>query len=99
MNAVETVARGGVSIDKDVAGHLLELVQKKSKPIESSIALSPREHEILVLLGKGLAKKEIGEQTQPLLRHHCNLRSPSLRKTRRSKRRCSGRCGLSLWDI
>ena len=62
INAVETVAHGGVSIDKDVAGHLLELVQKKSKPIESSIALSPRELEILVLLGKGLAKKEIGEQ-------------------------------------
>ena len=62
INAVETVAQGGVSIDKDVAGHLLELVQKKSKPIESSITLSPREHEILVLLSQGLAKKEIGEQ-------------------------------------
>ena len=62
IHAVETVFGGGVAIDKDVAGHLLELVQKKSKPIESSITLSPREREILVLLSQGLAKKEIGEQ-------------------------------------
>ena len=62
IDAIKTVFQGGVSIDKDVAGHLLKLVQKKSKPIESGIVLSPREYEILILLSQGLAKKEIGEQ-------------------------------------
>ena len=62
VDAVETVAQGGVAIDRDIAGHLLKLVQKKSKPVESEIPLSPREREILILLSQGLVKKEIGEK-------------------------------------
>lgn len=56
-DGIRTVARGGASLDKDVARHILETIQRPL--IAREELLSGREQEVLELLAEGLAKKEI----------------------------------------
>lgn len=62
VEGIQTVARGGASIDGNVAAHVLKMVQAKSTPIKPDVILSAREKEILLLLSHGLVKKQIAEE-------------------------------------
>ncbi|MDB4766351.1 response regulator transcription factor [bacterium] len=62
VEGIETVSCGGASIDKAVAAHVLKMIHDKSDHAEPSIVLSSREREILILLSRGLVKKQIAEE-------------------------------------
>jgi two-component system nitrate/nitrite response regulator NarL len=62
-NGIQSVMRGGASLDEKVAKLILEKMQ--NAPPKKHIAeqgLSEREMEILILLADGLVKKEIGDR-------------------------------------
>ena len=59
---IRGVTKGDAPLDAGVAKYIMQTL-KASPPLEESgRALSPRELEILSLLGDGLVKKEIGDQ-------------------------------------
>ncbi len=62
IEGIGTVARGGASLDGDVALHVLKMIQNQPRRPESAIVLSTREREILTLLSQGMLKKEIARE-------------------------------------
>lgn len=61
-DGIQTVIKGGASLDPGVAKFLLQSLQSRLPKVEAAKVLSDRELEILTLLGDGLVKKEIGEK-------------------------------------
>jgi DNA-binding NarL/FixJ family response regulator len=61
--AIETVARGGVIFSPGIASRVLQYLSTPppNLPQQAFDGLSPREHEILELVAKGLTNSEIGE--------------------------------------
>jgi DNA-binding NarL/FixJ family response regulator len=59
---IRTVINGGASLDANVAGYILSLLEKKPKKAELKVTLSDREIEVLSLLCQGLLKKEISDR-------------------------------------
>ena len=60
--AIEQVHAGGAPMSMQVACKVVEYFQQTQKTASELQKLSPREHEILTLLAKGLLYKEIGDQ-------------------------------------
>lgn len=58
-NGIRTVAKGGASLDKNVAIYLLNSMQAKHAKAEEDNLLTDRELEIIALVAEGLVKKEI----------------------------------------
>lgn len=63
VDAIRTVANGGVLLGSNVAKFVLDSLRTKL-PDELNAALSPREMEILRLLGEGLVKKQVAQQLE-----------------------------------
>ncbi len=61
-DGIRTIMDGGAPIDTGVARFILNTLQAKLPAKEMKQLLSPREMEILVLLGEGLVKKEIAHR-------------------------------------
>ncbi|MGB7326087.1 MAG: response regulator transcription factor [Rubripirellula sp.] len=59
VDGIKTVAAGGGALDGEVARHVMEMVKGQPTKPDSKLVLSPRECEILVLLSRGMVKKEI----------------------------------------
>ena len=59
---IRSIMAGGASLDTGVARFILETLQTKLPKNEIEQVLTPRELEILTLLGEGLVKKEIADQ-------------------------------------
>jgi len=59
---IRSIMAGGASLDTGVARFILDTLQTKLPKGEIENVLSPRELEILTLLGEGLVKKEIADQ-------------------------------------
>jgi DNA-binding NarL/FixJ family response regulator len=59
---IRTVMDGGASLDPKVASLILKNLQSRLPRNETNPVLSERELEVLVLLAKGLVKKEIADQ-------------------------------------
>lgn len=62
IDAIRTVAGGGATLDSGVAKFILSRLQTALPREELEHALSPRELEILTLLGQGLLKKEVAKR-------------------------------------
>ncbi|TCP58172.1 LuxR family two component transcriptional regulator [Tumebacillus sp. BK434] len=60
IDAIRTVMQGGSVLHPDQTRKLLASYREKDKP--DGEKLSPREHEVLITLVKGLSNKEIAEQ-------------------------------------
>lgn len=65
VDAIRTVGAGGALLGKNVAKFVLDSFQGQPQRRELQDVLSPREMEILSLLGEGLGKKEVA--------HHLNI--------------------------
>jgi DNA-binding NarL/FixJ family response regulator len=59
---IRSVIGGDAPLDAGVAKHIMQAVKATPPLEETERALSPRELEILSMLGEGLVKKEIGNQ-------------------------------------
>lgn len=60
-NAITCMVNGGSPISPTIARHLLTELSSPSEQAENDLhGLSPREHEILILVSKGYTSKEIG---------------------------------------
>ena len=62
VEAIRTVNAGGVTLGSGVAKYILRTVQSQLSLAEDQNALSPRELEILSLLGEGRLKKQIASE-------------------------------------
>ncbi|MEM7313719.1 MAG: response regulator transcription factor [Planctomycetota bacterium] len=62
VDAIRTVANGGATIDSRVAKFVFNSLRSQLPQNELQDALSPRELEILKLLGDGLVKKEVAQE-------------------------------------
>ena len=60
--AIRTVSAGGATLGSGVAKYILRTVQPQSPQAKTQNALSPRELEILKLLGEGQLKKQIASE-------------------------------------
>lgn len=60
-DGIRRVASGGAILDSHVANYILEAFRAKEVDISESLHLSEREVEVLKLLAKGQAKKEIAD--------------------------------------
>ncbi|WPJ95678.1 response regulator transcription factor [Coraliomargarita algicola] len=61
INGIQTVVKGGASLDPRVAKFIINTVQKKIPAPNAKQLLSERELEILKLLSEGYMKKEISD--------------------------------------
>lgn len=61
-DGIRAVTQGDASIDSSVAKFLVNRLQTGLSQDELNTALTKRELEILILVGEGLSKKEIGQQ-------------------------------------
>ncbi|WP_246114240.1 response regulator [Rubripirellula tenax] len=62
VDGIKTVAAGGGALDGEVARYVMEMVKGPPTKTDPKLVLSPREREILVLLSKGMVKKEIASE-------------------------------------
>lgn len=62
VEGVRNVLGGGASLDAGVARFILNTLKTRLPKGESETILTPRQMEILILLGEGLVKKEIAER-------------------------------------
>ena len=62
VEAIRTVNAGGATLGSGVAKYILHTVQSQLPLVENQSALSPRELEILTLLGEGKLKKQIASE-------------------------------------
>ena len=64
QSAISTVLDGGAPISAAVAGHLFRKLRQDAGKIEEAreVSLSPRETEILTLLARGQAVKEVADE-------------------------------------
>jgi DNA-binding NarL/FixJ family response regulator len=58
VRAVRAAGAGEAVLDPVVAGRLLEALSRDEEPLDR---LTPREHEVLVLLGRGFSNKRIAQ--------------------------------------
>ena len=61
-SGIRAVAKGGASLDPNIASFVVKSLKSYLPTVELDRALSDRELEILALLGDGLVKKEIAER-------------------------------------
>jgi len=59
---IRTVAEGGSSLDAGVAKFIVETMRVRHPEQKTKIHLTERESEVLVLLSKGMLKKQIADQ-------------------------------------
>jgi DNA-binding NarL/FixJ family response regulator len=65
ITAVRELHEGGSPMSPSIARRILDIFQTmKMTPVLTTLPLSPREHEILSHLAKGLLYKEIGDALQ-----------------------------------
>jgi DNA-binding NarL/FixJ family response regulator len=60
--ALTEVAGGGAPMTSEIARRVVESFRRQPKPRDASVHLSVREEEVLILLSKGYANKEIADQ-------------------------------------
>jgi DNA-binding NarL/FixJ family response regulator len=60
--ALLDVVRGGAPMSSEVARRVVESFRRPARPEEPDVRPSAREEEILILLSKGYANKEIADQ-------------------------------------
>jgi DNA-binding NarL/FixJ family response regulator len=60
LNAIREILQGGAPMTSAIARKLVAAFQEPAPPSVSDTALTPREHEILESLSRGLSNKEIG---------------------------------------
>jgi len=63
LNAITEVRQGGSPMSAQIARKVVQHFQQTERPNETE-ALSPREHEILAMLSKGLLYKEIADRLE-----------------------------------
>jgi DNA-binding NarL/FixJ family response regulator len=59
-DGIRTVMKGGASLDPTVAKFIMGRMENKAPSLSRDNPLSTREMEVLVLIGEGLQKKEVG---------------------------------------
>lgn len=62
VEAIHEAHQGGSPMSPKVASSVVKMLAKLTKPASAPISLSPREHELLVLLVEGLTAKEIADR-------------------------------------
>ncbi len=62
LEAITELHRGGAPMSMQIARHVVEVFQQSAPRRDAAAGLSPREKEIIVLLGKGFLYKEIASQ-------------------------------------
>jgi DNA-binding NarL/FixJ family response regulator len=62
LDALHDVQQGGAPMSAHIARQVVQFFHRSGKPAAEAEQLSPREHEILDLLVKGLVLKEVAEQ-------------------------------------
>ena len=62
LEAITELHRGGAPMSMQIARHVVEIFQQHPPRGDAAAGLSPREKEILALLGKGYLYKEIASQ-------------------------------------
>ena len=62
LQAIEDVSRGGSPMSMEIARKVVSHFQQTAKPASGIEELTKREHEILELLSKGLAYKQMADQ-------------------------------------
>lgn len=60
--AVRDVFAGGAPITSSIARKLVTAFQQSPRPVDMGVSLSPREREVLEMLSRGLAYKEIAKE-------------------------------------
>ena len=60
--ALLEVLRGGAPMTSEVARHVVESFRRSAKSSKPAVHLTTREEEVLILLSKGYANKEISDQ-------------------------------------
>lgn len=63
-SALLEVLGGGAPMTSEIARRVIEFFQLKARPRDESLNLSVREEQILILLSKGQANKEIADRLQ-----------------------------------
>ena len=75
VNAVRDVRRGGSPLNSLIARKILQFFTEKPPAQNTETSLTPREHEVIHLLAKGLAYKEIAARLDisiETVRRHCS---------------------------
>jgi DNA-binding NarL/FixJ family response regulator len=62
LEAIMELHQGGAPMSMQIARRVVEVFQQKSSEPAEAAALSPRERQIIALLGKGFLYKEIADQ-------------------------------------
>jgi DNA-binding NarL/FixJ family response regulator len=62
LSTLDEVVDGGTAIDPKVAGMLLDSFKKLRPPAPIEEQLSPREHQVLLLIARGLPKKGVAAE-------------------------------------
>lgn len=62
IEGIQEAAEGGSPMSPKVAQNVVRLLARLIKPESPPVAVSPREHQLLVLMAKGLTAKEISDQ-------------------------------------
>ncbi len=60
--AIRDVYAGGAPITSSIARKLVTAFQRSPRPVDMGVSLSPREQEVLEMLSRGLAYKEIAKE-------------------------------------
>ncbi|MDA3926959.1 MAG: response regulator transcription factor [Kiritimatiellae bacterium] len=61
-DGIKTVINGGASLDPTMAKYILDAMKTNTIPSAQKKVITEREHEVLILLGEGLVKKEIADR-------------------------------------
>jgi DNA-binding NarL/FixJ family response regulator len=62
IEGIQEAAEGGSPMSPKVAQNVVKLLARLMKPAAPPVGISPREHQLLVLMAKGLTAKEISDQ-------------------------------------
>jgi DNA-binding NarL/FixJ family response regulator len=62
LEAITELHRGGAPMSTQIARRVVEVFQQPAPSGDATVGLSPREKEIIALLGKGFLYKEIASQ-------------------------------------
>ena len=61
IEGIRTVMEGGTPLEPSVARHLIDAISGQRHQVADGIELSPRELEVLRLMGEGMLKKQIAD--------------------------------------